>query len=69
VKKKALDTLHDELRVVMNHDDYAPLVEEAAESEDDLHSRIASRKEIHRRRPRSSAHRGEAIEIDEVKAA
>lgn len=69
VKKKALDTLHDELRVVMNHDDYAPLAEEAVAGDEDLHSRIANRKEIHRRRPRSSAHLGESIQLDEVKAA
>jgi RNA polymerase sigma factor (sigma-70 family) len=69
VKKKALDTLHDELRVVMNQDDYAPLAEEAVESERELRSRIANRKEIHRRRPRSSAYRSDAIEIAEVKAA
>lgn len=69
VKKKALDTLHDELRVVMNQDDYAPLADEEVESEQELHSRIANRKEIHRRRPRSSAHRDEAIELAEVKAA
>jgi len=54
VKKKALDTLHDELRVVMNHDDYAPLAQEADESQDEIIDRIANRKEIHRRRPRAN---------------
>lgn len=69
VKKKALDTLHDELRVVMNHDDYAPLADEEVESDEDLHSRIANRKEIHRRRPRANSRRGETVELDEAKAA
>jgi len=54
VKKKALDTLHDELRVAINHDDYA-LVDEQAEGQiPEIEMRIASRKEIHRRKPRSA---------------
>jgi len=52
VKKKALDTLHDELQVVMNHDDYAALAEKADDSKNEILDRIANRKEIHRRRPR-----------------
>lgn len=54
VKKKALDTLQDELRVAINHDDCA-LIDEGAEAErNQIEVRIASRKEIHRRRPRST---------------
>jgi RNA polymerase sigma factor for flagellar operon FliA len=53
VKKKALDTLHDELLLVMNHDDCSLMAEERVENLDDIHSRVSSRKEIHRRRPRS----------------
>jgi RNA polymerase sigma factor (sigma-70 family) len=54
VKKKALDTLHDELRVVINHDDYALVDEKQEEVLPDIEMRIASRKEVHRRRPRSA---------------
>jgi RNA polymerase sigma factor (sigma-70 family) len=55
VKKKALDTLQDELRAVMNHDDYALMDEHQPEELEAVHSRIASRKEVHRRRPRSAS--------------
>jgi RNA polymerase sigma factor (sigma-70 family) len=55
VKKKALDTLQDELRVVMNHDDYALMDGEQIDDIDTVQSRIASRKEVHRRRPRSGS--------------
>jgi RNA polymerase sigma factor (sigma-70 family) len=69
VKKKALDTLQDELRVAINHDDYA-LIEEAADQErEQLEMRIASRKEIHRRRPRSAANARTQEVVPEAKAA
>jgi RNA polymerase sigma factor (sigma-70 family) len=67
VKKKALDTLHDELRVVMNHDDYGPLAAEAEESQDQILDRIAHRKEIHRRRPRAQV--AKELALTEAKAA
>jgi RNA polymerase sigma factor (sigma-70 family) len=54
VKKKALDTLHDELSLVMNHDDYALMDEKLSQDLDTVQSRVESRKEVHRRRPRSS---------------
>lgn len=56
VKKKALDTLHDELRVVMNHNDYAAMEDERTDELHEVELRIASRREVHRRRPRSAAH-------------
>lgn len=67
VKKKALDTLQDELRVVMNHDDYGPLAAEAEESQDQILDRIAHRKEIHRRRPRAQV--AKELALTEAKAA
>ncbi len=57
VKKKALDTLHDELSLVMNQDDYARLAHAEREESDDIQARVAGRKEIHRRRPRGSTRR------------
>jgi len=57
VKKKALDTLHDELSLVMNQDDYARLAREEVEESTEIHARVAGRKEIHRRRPRASSRR------------
>ncbi len=54
VKKKALDTLHDELSLVMNHDDYSLMDEKLAQNLDTVQSRVDTRKEVHRRRPRSS---------------
>jgi RNA polymerase sigma factor (sigma-70 family) len=54
VKKKALDTLHDELSMVMNRDDYARLTQEESEDSDTIRERISGRKEIHRRRPRAN---------------
>ncbi len=67
VKKKALDTLHDELSVVMNHDDYARLVQEESDDSDSIRERIAGRKEIHRRRPR--AHTRREAEVTTAEAA
>ncbi len=53
VKKKALDTLHDELSLVMNHDDYALMEDKQTENLDEVELRVASRREVHRRRPRA----------------
>lgn len=57
VKKKALSTLHDELSVVMNRDDYPPAEAEELDTEDDVYERIANRRTVHRRRPRSASHK------------
>lgn len=57
VKKKALSTLHDELSVVMNREDYGAVADAEADMEEDVHERIANRRSIHRRRPRSASHR------------
>jgi RNA polymerase sigma factor (sigma-70 family) len=57
VKKKALSTLHDELSVVINREDYGAVADAEADMEEDLHERIANRRSIHRRRPRSASHR------------
>lgn len=62
VKKKALDTLQDELRVAINHDDCALINEAADQDREQIEMRIASRKEIHRRRPRSATN----VRTDEV---
>ena len=68
VKKKALDTLHDELRVVINHDDYAAIEQKRADEMREVELRIASRKEIHRRRPRSGAAQRD-VDSSEAEAA
>lgn len=68
VKKKALDTLHDELRVVINHDDYAAIEQKRADEMHEVELRIASRKEIHRRRPRSGAAQRD-VDSSEAEAA
>jgi RNA polymerase sigma factor (sigma-70 family) len=59
VKKKALDTLHDELSVIMNREDFGPYREEQEEESEEILERVASRKEIHRRKPRSAVNHGD----------
>jgi RNA polymerase sigma factor (sigma-70 family) len=60
VKKKALSTLHDELSVIMNREDYGVLAADEVKVEDDVRERIANRRSIHRRRPRSASHQKSA---------
>jgi RNA polymerase sigma factor (sigma-70 family) len=55
VKKKALSILHDELRVVMNREDYGVVQAEEVDSDDNVVARIAIRKAVHRRKPRSAS--------------
>ena len=62
VKRKALSTLHDELRIVMNQDDYAAMSNSIHNEEADLANRLTERKEVHRRRPRSGLTKSNAIE-------
>ncbi len=57
VKKKALSTLHDELRVVMNKEDYGVMVAEEEEADDYVLDRVANRRSVHRRKPRSASHK------------
>ena len=57
VKKKALETLYDELRGSMNNDDLGQRPSFEDDSEEEVDQRIACRKTIHRRRPRSRAKR------------
>jgi RNA polymerase sigma factor (sigma-70 family) len=52
VKKKALSTLQDELRLVMNREDYRAMPDDEV-PDDEIHDRVATRREVHRRRPRS----------------
>ena len=52
VKKKALSTLHDELSVQMNQDDYA-FIGGMGEDLLDVEARAANRKVTHRRKPRA----------------
>lgn len=59
VKKKALETLYDELRGAMNLDDLGKRPSFDEDSEEDVERRNSSRKAIHRRRPRSRANRFE----------
>lgn len=56
VKKKALDTLHDELRVIMNKEDFGVKSVQEDEADDFVLDRITNRRSVHRRRPRSSSH-------------
>lgn len=67
IKKKALDTLHDELRVVMNQDDYGMIEESVSDPLEHVRHRISNRREIHRRRPRAQGRRD--VEIVDAKAA
>jgi RNA polymerase sigma factor (sigma-70 family) len=55
VKKKALETLYDELRGAMNQDDLGQRPSFDDDSDEDVEQRLQSRKAIHRRRPRSRA--------------
>ncbi len=55
VKKKALETLYDELRGAMNQDDLGQRPSFDDDSDDEVEQRIMNRKAIHRRRPRSRA--------------
>jgi len=57
VKKKALNTLHDELSMVMNRDDVGITGERDPDVDDEVVERVSSRKAIHRRRPRSASHK------------
>lgn len=59
VKKKALETLYDELRGAMNLDDLGKRPSFDDDSDEDVERRISGRKAIHRRRPRSRASRAE----------
>lgn len=55
VKKKALETLYDELRGAMNQDDLGQRPSFDDDSDEEVEQRLQSRKAIHRRRPRSRA--------------
>jgi len=56
VKKKALDTLQQELSLVINREDYG--VKNIKDRADDyVLERIVQRRSVHRRRPRSASHR------------
>jgi len=61
VKKKALETLYDELRGSMNNDDLGQRPSFEDDSEEEVEQRLACRKTIHRRRPRSRTNRSEEI--------
>lgn len=61
VKKKALETLHDELCGAMNNEDLGNRPSFDEENEDEIERRLNERKTIHRRRPRSKAHQAEPI--------
>ena len=67
VKKKALSSLQDELCTIMNREDYGMLAANDVE-EDDVRVRIANRRAIHRRRPRSASH-GKRVHGSEAEAA
>lgn len=67
VKKKALSTLHDELSVSMNQDDYA-LIGNMSEELSEIKGRISDRKTTHRRRPRSGTSTANA-DLFEAEAA
>ncbi|MFO0416355.1 MAG: sigma-70 family RNA polymerase sigma factor [Pseudomonadota bacterium] len=68
VKRKALVTLQDELRTVMNREDYAAIKLEMAENNDLIDLEVKPRKEVARRKPRSATSRRIAEER-EAKAA
>jgi RNA polymerase sigma factor (sigma-70 family) len=68
VKRKALVTLQDELRTVMNREDYAAIKLEMAENSDLVDLEVKPRKEVARRKPRSATSRRIAEER-EAKAA
>lgn len=53
VKKKALETLHDELRGAMNQDDLGQRPSFNDDSDEEVEQRLQSKKAVHRRRPRS----------------
>ncbi len=60
VKKKALSTLHEELRVVMNKEDYGVINVEDEASDDYVVEPTVRRRCVHRRRPRSASHKKSA---------
>jgi len=66
VKKRALETLYDELRVSMNTDDLGSRPN-FDEEEEETGRKSADRRVVHRRRPRSKSARGAALQ--EVRAA
>lgn len=68
VKKKALSTLQDELRLVMNREDYRAMPDDETDLDDEIHDRVANRREVHRRRPRSGS-RDKALADRAVQAA
>jgi len=56
VKKRALETLHGELRSGMNQDDLGVVPNFAEEEEElSLDRKVADRRIVHRRRPRSKS--------------
>jgi RNA polymerase sigma factor (sigma-70 family) len=62
VKKKALETLHGELRGAMNNEDLGQMPTfEDEEEQDDVQLRLVDRRPIHRRRPRSKVARPERV--------
>jgi len=53
VKRRALETLYDELRLAVNNEDLGGVKPNFDDDEADVERRVADRRTIHRRRPRS----------------
>jgi hypothetical protein len=63
VKKKALETLHAELKSGLTHDDLGGRAIAVEEDDRELERRVADRRIVHRRRPRSKSAGRPAVEI------
>jgi RNA polymerase sigma factor (sigma-70 family) len=63
VKKKALNTLHEELRVVMNKEDYRVSNSDTEEADDYVLNRVQSPRSVYRRKPRSASHKKRGIPV------
>lgn len=68
VKKKALATLHGELVTVVNAEDYGAATAEQAECTSHIEERVATRKTVYRRRPRSGSNAKRLLGIPAVAA-
>jgi len=64
VKKRALETLYDELRISLNSDDFGKKPNFDEEEPREVQRRVADRRMVHRRRPRSK----KSIEVQEILA-
>lgn len=69
VKKKALETLHQELRSGLDQEDLGVSEQNLSEVEDDNDLRFQDRRVVHRRRPRSKAGRRSASVVETQVAA